>query len=174
MSTTCVRSSTYKSASTNTGFAAKITLQEKIVLSSFQDTFTYSEHDNSREVRWTLREKGVVLAGPDPKEERREEGVVIDRDRGDAFGRKDDLIAASGVAAEVVAELQLVIHRADDGESHAGDRDGFADRRAAAQRSSRSIFSGGLRPGAVDAVHLGDETAAGVRYRGGVPSHSQR
>ena len=48
MSTTCVRSSTYKSASTNTGFAAKITLQEKIVLSSFQDTFTYSEHDNSR------------------------------------------------------------------------------------------------------------------------------
>lgn len=26
-----------------------------------------SEHDNSQVVRWSLREKGVVLAGPDPK-----------------------------------------------------------------------------------------------------------
>ena len=27
-----------------------------------------SEHDNSRVVRWTLRERGIVLAGPDPRE----------------------------------------------------------------------------------------------------------
>ena len=27
-----------------------------------------SEHDNSQVMRWCLREKGVVLAGPDPRE----------------------------------------------------------------------------------------------------------
>src|SRR6201999_2971249 len=26
-----------------------------------------SEHDNTRVVRWCLREKGITLAGPDPK-----------------------------------------------------------------------------------------------------------
>jgi hypothetical protein len=31
------------------------------------DHLVRSEHDNSQVVRWTLREKGVVLAGPDPK-----------------------------------------------------------------------------------------------------------
>ena len=31
------------------------------------DTLVRSEHDNSQVVRWCLREKGVVLAGPDPK-----------------------------------------------------------------------------------------------------------
>jgi hypothetical protein len=31
------------------------------------DTLVRSEHDNSRVVRWCLREKGVVLAGPVPK-----------------------------------------------------------------------------------------------------------
>lgn len=30
------------------------------------DTLVRSEHDNSQVVRWCLREKGVVLAGPDP------------------------------------------------------------------------------------------------------------
>jgi predicted nucleotidyltransferase len=31
------------------------------------DTLVRSEHDNTNVVRWTTREKGVVLAGPDPK-----------------------------------------------------------------------------------------------------------
>ncbi|THD76205.1 MAG: DUF4111 domain-containing protein [Phenylobacterium sp.] len=31
-------------------------------------TLVRSEHDNSQVVRWCLREKGVVLAGPDPRE----------------------------------------------------------------------------------------------------------
>jgi hypothetical protein len=31
-------------------------------------TLVRSEHDNSQVVRWSLREKGVVLAGPDPRE----------------------------------------------------------------------------------------------------------
>jgi hypothetical protein len=32
------------------------------------DTLVRSEHDNTRVVRWCLREKGIVLAGPDPRE----------------------------------------------------------------------------------------------------------
>ncbi|MEO8114540.1 MAG: aminoglycoside adenylyltransferase domain-containing protein [Phenylobacterium sp.] len=31
-------------------------------------TLVRSEHDNTQVVRWSLREKGVVLAGPDPRE----------------------------------------------------------------------------------------------------------
>ena len=31
-------------------------------------TLVRSEHDNSQVVRWSLREKGVALAGPDPKQ----------------------------------------------------------------------------------------------------------
>jgi hypothetical protein len=32
------------------------------------DDLVRSEHDNTQVVRWCLREKGVVLAGPDPRE----------------------------------------------------------------------------------------------------------
>ena len=32
------------------------------------DTLVRSEHDNSQVMRWCLREKGVVMAGPDPRE----------------------------------------------------------------------------------------------------------
>jgi len=32
------------------------------------DTMVRSEHDNTQVVRWTLREGGVVLSGPDPKD----------------------------------------------------------------------------------------------------------
>ena len=31
-------------------------------------TLVRSEHDNTQVVRWTLREKGIVLAGPDPQD----------------------------------------------------------------------------------------------------------
>lgn len=31
-------------------------------------TLVRSEHDNTRVVRWTVRERGIVLAGPDPRE----------------------------------------------------------------------------------------------------------
>src|SRR5262249_2026297 len=32
------------------------------------DTLVRSEHDNTQVVRWCLREKGIVLTGPDPQE----------------------------------------------------------------------------------------------------------
>lgn len=32
------------------------------------DTLVRSEHDNTRVVRWCLREKGIVLEGPDPRD----------------------------------------------------------------------------------------------------------
>ncbi len=53
-------------------------------------TLVRSEHDNSQVVRWCLREKGVVLAGPDPRE-------LIDP------------VLPAALRAEVRATLDLVV-----------------------------------------------------------------
>jgi len=53
-------------------------------------TLVRSEHDNSQVVRWCLREKGVVLAGPEPRE-------LI------------DAVSPSALRAEVRATLDLIV-----------------------------------------------------------------
>ena len=55
-----------------------------------------------REIRGRPRRQAAAgeadrdQAQPDPQQQRREKGGVIDRSPGDALGRQDDLIAGSG------------------------------------------------------------------------------
>jgi hypothetical protein len=67
-----------------------------------QKSLARSEHDNSRVTRWIVREKGIVLAGPDPR-------TLIDEVSPDAL--KDDIRESLRKVAHVMAEPHAMDQR---------------------------------------------------------------
>jgi hypothetical protein len=98
-----------------------------LYLGNGQTHLVRSEHDNTRVMRWTLRERGIVLAGPDPRD------LV-------------DPVSADDVREEVAAVVQMLAERiAADPQAFSGP--GVADFMAVlAARMAHTISTGEIHP----------------------------